>query len=387
MKTPPPRHAVISARTLLESGWREHAAIVIEHGQIAAVLDADDPALRSMPCRDPGERILVPGFIDCQVNGGGGVLLNDMPTVDGIRRIAEAHRRFGTTALLPTLISDRDDVIRAAIRAVDAAIAEGVPGIAGIHIEGPFLAPERKGVHDPARIRRPDSESLSLLSALEGGITLVTLAPEQVPTDFIRDLAAAGVRVSAGHTAASYAQIRAALDAGVCGFTHLFNAMSPLTSRAPGAVGAALEDAASGCGVIVDGHHVHPASLRVALAAKPRGTVFLVTDAMPPVGASGHHFTLHGRQIRVRDGQCQTGDGVLAGSALDMASAVRNSVSMLGLALDEALRMASTYPARFLGLGHSHGRIATGARADLVALDEQLRVTDTWIGGLHAASV
>ena len=325
--------------------------------------------------------MLVPGFIDVQVNGGGGVLFNAAPDVDGLRAIAAAHRRFGTTRLLPTLISDDPAVMRAALIAVEQALAEHVPGVLGIHLEGPFLAPARKGVHDAHWFHDPDSAELALLSAPHCGVRVLTLAPERVPPAVIRRLVDAGVIVCAGHTAADYATTRAALDAGVRGFTHLFNAMTPLGSREPGVVGAALDDAQSWCGLIVDGRHVHPASLRVAIRAKPRGKMLLVTDAMPPVGARDPQFLLNGEPITVRDGVCQTTQGVLAGSALDMASAVRNAVHLLGLPVDEAVRMASTYPADFLGLSSSHGRIAPGFHADLVALDDDLKVQHTWIAG------
>jgi N-acetylglucosamine-6-phosphate deacetylase len=273
-------------------------------------------------------------------------------------------------------------VMRAALAAVEQALAEGVPGVLGIHLEGPYLAPARKGVHDPKFFHTPGSEELALLCAPHRGVRLLTLAPERVPSASIGALAAAGVIVCAGHTAADYATTHSALAAGVRGFTHLFNAMTPLGSREPGVVGAALEDSNSWCGIIVDGHHVHPASLRVAIAAKPRGKMVLVTDAMPPVGADDPSYLLNGETITVKDGICQTTQGVLAGSALDMAGAVRNAVQLLGLPLDEAVRMASTYPADFLGLGATHGRIAPGYQADLVVLDDDFRVQRSWIGGV-----
>jgi N-acetylglucosamine-6-phosphate deacetylase len=212
-------------------------------------------------------------------------------------------------------------------------------------------------------------------------VRLMTLAPDQVASESIKSLAAAGLVLCAGHTAADYDTTKKALADGIRGFTHLFNAMTPLGSREPGVVGAALDDAPSWCGLIVDGHHVHPATLRAAIAAKPRGKMLLVTDAMPPVGADHPDFVLNGEIITAKDGICQTAQGTLAGSALDMASAVRNSVQMLGLPLDEAVRMASTYPADFLGLGASHGRIAAGYRADLVVMDDDYQVARSWIGG------
>jgi N-acetylglucosamine-6-phosphate deacetylase len=373
--------ALTHARVLAADGWHDDLAVLLEGERIVDLLPPADPRVRDAHQHDLHGAMLVPGFIDVQVNGGGGVLFNEAPTVETLRRIGAAHRRFGTTGFLPTLISDRVEVMRAALAAVEQALAEGVPGVLGIHLEGPYLAAARKGVHDPKYFHAPGSDELALLCAPHRGVRLLTLAPDQVPLASIGALAGAGLIVCAGHTAADYETIRAALAAGVRGFTHLFNAMTPFGSREPGVVGAALEDADSWCGIIVDGHHVHPASLRVAIAAKPRGKMLLVTDAMPPVGADRPDYVLNGETIVVRDGICQTAQGVLAGSALDMASAVRNAVQLLGLPLEEAVRMASTYPAEFLGLGESHGRIAPGFRADLVVLDDQCRVQQSWIGG------
>jgi N-acetylglucosamine-6-phosphate deacetylase len=374
--------ALIHGRVLTADGWRNDLAVLLDGERIVDLLPLSDPRVSAATVHDLHGAMLLPGFIDTQVNGGGGVLFNDAPTVETIRRIGTAHRRYGTTGFLPTLISDSVDVMRAALAAVEQALAEGVPGVLGIHLEGPYLAPARKGVHDPKFFHTPGSEELALLCAPHRGVRLLTLAPERVPLASIGALAAAGVIVCAGHTAADYATTHAALAAGARGFTHLFNAMTPLGSREPGVVGAALEDAGSWCGIIVDGHHVHPASLRVAIAAKPRGKMVLVTDAMPPVGAADPSYLLNGETITVKDGICQTAQGVLAGSALDMAGAVRNAVQMLGLPLDEAVRMASTYPADFLGLGATHGRIAPDYQADLVALDDDFRVQRSWVGGV-----
>lgn len=368
-----------NGEVLTPQGFRRGLDVVVEDGRIAAVAPA--ARIAGADAIDLDGDLLVPGFIDTQVNGGGDVLLNDTPTVDGVRRIAEAHRRFGTTGLMPTLISDDASVMREAIAAVHGAIDEGVPGVLGIHLEGPWLAEARKGVHDPHKFHTPDAPELDLVASLGNGATMVTLAPERFAPDTLRALAARGVLVCAGHTAATYEQLRDAFAAGVRGVTHLFNAMTPLGSRDPGAVGAALDDPDSWCGIIVDGHHVSDAALRIAIAAKPRGRMMLVTDAMPPVGGEREEFTLYGTAMTCRDGKCTTADGTLAGSALDMASAVRNCVQRLGLPLDEACRMAAQYPAEFLGLGDELGRIAPGYRADLVRMDRDLRVKGTWIGG------
>lgn len=373
--------ALINGRVLTPHGWHNDLAVLLEGDRIVDLLPPSDPRVRDATPYDLRGAMLLPGFIDVQVNGGGGALFNEAPTVETIRRIGAAHRRYGTTGFLPTLISDTLEKMRAALDAVEQALAEGVPGVLGIHLEGPYLAPARKGVHDPKYFHSPGSAELDMLCAPHRGVRLITLAPEQVPHEVISRLAAAGVIVCAGHTAADYAATHAALAAGVRGFTHLFNAMTPYGSREPGVVAAALEDADSWCGLIVDGHHVHPASLRVAIAAKARGKMLLVTDAMPPVGADDPSYVLNGETIIAKDGICQTAQGVLAGSALDMAGAVRNAVQLLGLPLDEAVRMASTYPADFLGLGVSHGRIAPGYQADLVVLDDDYRVQRSWIGG------
>ncbi len=331
--------------------------------------------------QDLGDGLLAPGFVDLQVNGGGGVIFNDTLSVDGLRTIAAAHRQFGTTGMLPTLISDKPGTIPAAMAAIRDAMDQGVPGILGAHIEGPFLNVARKGVHDPAVIRRAEPADIEALMSLGVGRTLVTLAPETAPDGMIRKLADAGIRVAAGHTAANYEQIMRALKEGLTGFTHLFNAMTPLEGRSPGVVGAALDDPESWCGLIADGIHVDPASLRVAIAAKPHGKMFLVTDAMATVGAEEKTFQLYGETITEKDGRLTTAEGTLAGAALDMATAVRNAVTLLNLPLEEALRMASLYPAAFMGLEGELGRIAPGYRADLVLLDEDMQAIGTWIGG------
>jgi N-acetylglucosamine-6-phosphate deacetylase len=373
--------ALVNARVLTPTGVEGGHAVLIDGDRIIAVVAQGDPRLSRVPTHDLGGDLLAPGFIDLQVNGGGGVLFNDAPDTDTIRCIGAAHARFGTTGFLPTLISDDTTVMRAAIAAVDAAITGAIPGVLGIHLEGPYLAPDRRGIHDVAKFLRPQDADIELASSLRHGKTLITLAPERVGDATIRELSRRGVIVAAGHTAADYDGMRKALESGVRGFTHLFNAMTPLQSREPGVVGAALEDPDSWCGVIVDGFHVHPAVLRIALAAKPRGKVFLVTDAMPPVGSGSETFQLNGETITCRDGRCVNAQGTLAGSALDMAAAVRNTLAQSRVDLPEALRMASTYPADFLGLGATHGRIAPDYRADFVVLDEALSVRQTWIGG------
>lgn len=372
--------ALVNGRVLTERGFVADRAVLVNGARIVDVV-ARKTARRGHETHDLGGHYLVPGFIDCQVNGGGGVLFNDDPSPAALRRIAAAHRAFGTTGFLPTLISDRTQVMRAAIDAVRAAIAVEDSGVLGIHLEGPLLSPARPGVHDAAKFREPDAALVDLAASLRVGRTLMTLAPDRVPPAVIAELVRRDLILCAGHTAADYRTARAAFDAGIRGVTHLFNAMPAMQNREPGIVGAALEDDRVWCGLIVDGHHVHPATLRVALAAKPPGKTFLVTDAMPTVGSSDSTFYLGQERVRCESGVCVTESGVLAGSALDMASAVRNTVRLLGVSVEEAARMASTYPAAFLGLEQQRGRIAAGLRADFVVLDDDLAVREVWYGG------
>jgi N-acetylglucosamine-6-phosphate deacetylase len=371
--------ALCPSRVLTPTGLETERCVLIEHGRIAGLLALSDCAAGVSPEFLEGD--LVPGFIDLQVNGGGGVLFNDEPTVEGIEAIGRAHRAFGTTGFLPTLVSDELDVVETAMCAVNAAMAKGVPGVLGIHIEGPFINGEKRGIHDPAKIRPIDEAAVELLSSLGNGVTLATLAPELAPAGVIEALVSRGVVVAAGHTAASYEQMKRGLDEGVTGFTHLFNAMSQLAARAPGAVGAALESSSAWCSLIADGFHVHPASMRIALAAKGPDKLVLVTDAMPTVGSQGRDFLLGRRRIHLESGRLAAEDGTLAGSNLNMAQAVANACDMLGVDLATAVRMASLNPARAIGIADEVGAILPGLRADLVLLNDEGRVAGTWISG------
>lgn len=372
--------ALFNGPVLLGPEFATGKAVVLEGERIRAIIDeADIPA--DLETFDLQGRMLVPGFTDTQVNGGGNRLFNDDPSVETITAIGAAHRPFGTTGFLPTLISDDAAKIEAAIGATRAAIAQRVPGVLGVHIEGPFLNVEKKGIHDAAKLRPISDEEIALLSRTTGGKTIVTLAPEEVPSHAIRRLANSGVIVCAGHTNASAGCIAEALHNGLRGFTHLFNAMSQMSAREPGVVGAALSDENSWCGIIVDGHHVDPLVLKLALHAAPLSRFMLVSDAMPSVGGR-KSFTLGEEAITVVDGKCVNAEGTLAGSDLDMATAVRNAVSMLDLSLVDAVTMASSNPAAFLGLERELGRIAPGYRANLVALHEDLRVVESWIDGI-----
>jgi len=377
--SPERRHAVAAEYVFDGEAIHDNAAVLIEGERIVGVLARCD-----LPAAVPVENMpdgswLTPGFIDLQVNGGGDVLFNNDPTPEGVAAIAAAHRRFGTTALLPTLITDWAEAMTAALAAAQEALRRN-PSVLGIHFEGPFLSPEKPGVHNLHAIRRPEPADLGILTGLRGGATLVTLAPERAPDGFIAALSAAGVIVALGHSTATYAETQQAMAEGLTGFTHLFNAMRPLASRDPGPIAAALDSPDCWYALIVDGEHVHPAVLRLAL--RGLGRPLLVTDAMPPVGGTRSAFSLYGEDMIVREGRCLRQDGTLAGAALDMASAVRNCVGLLNVSLPRALHMAATAPAAALGLGGMLGRLAPGYRADLVALEpEGVDVFRTWVAG------
>ncbi|MBM7119300.1 N-acetylglucosamine-6-phosphate deacetylase [Archangium primigenium] len=375
------------ARVFTGEKLLEGHGVVLEGGHVQAVLPEAEVPAGAERVRLPGDAVLAPGFIDAQVNGAGGVLFNETPTVEAALAIAAAVRRSGTTGLLPTFITDEQAKMRRACEATLQALARPGGGVLGIHLEGPFISGDKPGVHEPRYIRAPDAQDIEYLLTLptrlatQEGRLLMTLAPEQVEDALITRLASAGIILSAGHTAATYERTHAAVAAGVRGFTHLCNAMPAVNNRQPGPVLAAVDTENTWCGIIADGIHVHPALLRLLVKSKAPGKVFLVTDAMPPVGTDARTFQLYGQTILRRDGRLVTENGTLAGADIDMAASVRNCVKLLGLSLEESLRMASLYPAGLLGLERQRGRVAPGYHADLTLLSPDLSVLGTWVAG------
>lgn len=374
--------ACINGRIALPDGSivGDHV-LVVSNGQITNICE---PAGLPAGCEtiDLNGNLLVAGFIDTQVNGGGGVLFNDAPTLETIRRMAQVHASFGTTAFLPTLISDDLDTIRQGYRAVNEAIQLGVPGVIGIHVEGPFLNVGRKGIHDAEKIRKLDDGGMRAVIEGRPKLVVMTVAPECMSSDQLHVLSKAGIKLFAGHSDATWSEMQSAFADGIVGVTHLFNAMSQLQGREPGVVGAALGKPDCWCCVILDGVHVHPETLRLAIQAKGGLDHFvLVTDAMPTVGQQDKAFFLNGDQISVLDGVCQNPDGTLAGSDLDMGRAVANAAKLLGLSSTEAIRLASANPARMLGLNRETGSLQVGLAADLVELSDDGLVMRTWIKG------
>jgi N-acetylglucosamine-6-phosphate deacetylase len=378
--------AVSGARIFDGYNWHDDAALLIEFGHVASIVPANAVPERSESVHLDGG-FVVPGFIDLQVNGGGGVLFNNDPSVEAIRTISAAHAQFGTTALLPTLITDTVDVSLAAMQAGRDAQKLGIPGFLGLHLEGPHLAVARKGTHDPSLIRSMDDVDLQRLIALRSELPnlLVTVAAETVAAPQISALAEAGIIVSIGHSDASFDLTSAAFGAGASMVTHLFNAMSQLGNREPGVVGAALTADSTYAGVIADGIHVHPQTLQLALRTKSGpGRLFLVTDAMSQTGTNLKTLELNGRTITRSHGALRLSDGTLAGADLDMIDAVRFLIQKLGMPMEEALRMASLYPAQAMRIDGPYGHLNPGARANFVHLTPALSVSETWIAGERA---
>jgi N-acetylglucosamine-6-phosphate deacetylase len=372
--------ALTGARVFDGETIREGVAVLLEGKVIKGVVAASDlPA--AMTRRDLEGGVLAPGFIDLQVNGGGGVQLNANPTANGIRRMAQAHRRHGTTGLLPTVITDAPEVIRSAIEAAAKVQAEGVPAVLGIHVEGPFIDVRRKGAHEERFIRTVTEADLDELRSAKCGAMMITVAPNCVPPRMIAKLAEAGIIVSLGHADATVEEAQGALKAGARAFTHLYNAMSQLQGRSPGMVGAALADRNSFCSVIADGHHVHDTALKAAIAANTAARTVLITDAMSSAAGGPDSFELQGRTVRRLRGRLELSNGTLAGSDLTMDEAVRHCVKRLSIPLEDGLRMASLTPATLIGREKELGRIAAGYLASLVHLDDDLEVRETWVEG------
>jgi N-acetylglucosamine-6-phosphate deacetylase len=375
--------AFVGARIFDGEIWHDDAALVTRDAKVEGIVAADEiPPAAETTKLDGG--ILAPGFVDLQVNGGGGVMLNDRQDVEAIRTICAAHAPFGTTALLVTLITDTPEITVRAVDACAAALEAGVPGLLGLHLEGPHLSVARKGAHDPRLIRPMTAEDQAFVIASRARVPVLlsTVARESVEPAQARALADAGVTVSIGHTDTTYAGAAELADAGASMATHLFNAMSQITNREPGVAGAVLDIGTLDAGLIADGIHVDPVSIGIALRAKNGpGRIFLVTDAMATIGTDMASFTLNGRTIFRKDGSLRLADGTLAGADLDMISAVRFMHEKIGLPIEEALRMATLYPARAVRAENHVGRLGAGTDASLVHLSDALAVQGVWIRG------
>ncbi len=368
-------HRLSAQKILIDNRWEPGKSIVIKDGVIKDIVTFNPYTDKCL------EGWLVPGFIDVQVNGGGGVLFNSDPTNNGVQTIMSAHRKFGTTSMLPTIITDTAETMRKAADAIALARSEDQNGIVGVHFEGPFLDTTKKGIHKEEFIRELSDEELDVITRKDIGKVLLTVAPDRIPPDVIKALVNQGIIISLGHSNATFEQVVMAIEAGATGFTHLFNAMSPLTSREPGMVGAAMNAKSAYAGIILDGEHVHPISAKLAIQAKGIDRIMLVTDAMPHVGSEASSLPFFDTNIERQDNRLTTPDGTLAGSCLNMASAIKYAYEQLGFPLHDCVDMATRVPATFLGLENSKGKIAKTFDADFVLLNDELLVSKVYKNG------
>lgn len=371
------------ADSLFDGTAIHHALpMTVDNGKIIAF----EPIAGAKEVRLNG--VIAPGLIDTQVNGGGGLLFNDKPTLQTLKCMVAAHCKFGTTGLLPTLITDELSKITQAADAIALAISAKTPGILGVHFEGPHISVAKRGIHHESKVRGISDAELEIYCRDDLGQKILTIAPETVEPAIIKILVEHNVHVSLGHSNATYRQTKAALDAGATGFTHLFNAMSPLESREPNMIGAALDNKHSWCGIILDGHHVSPVTARIAYHAKAAQKMMLVTDAMSTIGSDQSAFVFDGHEIHREGDKLVSNTGQLAGAAIDMITTVNNAVTMLGISLEEGLRMASKYPAQFLAIEACKGQLSIGNDADFIVLNQlpttnkqqAVQVKQTWIG-------
>lgn len=377
------KKAYIGARIF--DGTDEHfgAALVTEKKKILKIVPQEDVS-SDYEIILLNQGIICPGFVDIQVNGGGGCLLNEAPSLQSLEKICDTHAKLGTTSLLPTLISDVPEITKAAQTCAIEASEKNIPSFMGLHLEGPHLATSRSGAHDKSVIKSMGKNDCLDLETLAKKISkvLITVAPEAVPVEYVEQLTSAGVIVSLGHSDCTFAEAEDLVSAGATGVTHLFNAMSQFGSREPGLVGAALELGHLSAGIIADGFHVDEATIRIALRAKKSpGSIFLVSDSMATTGTTLGSFELNGRTIFRKNGRLTLENGTLAGADLDLASAVRFMVNNVGISYIDALKMATIFPSTFIGMEREIGVLKPGARADFLWLDDDLNVQSVWRAG------
>jgi len=372
--------AISGASLFCAKKFHRHHALLIEGTKIIGIVPADAiPSDYTAHIVNGGT--IAPGFIDLQVNGGGGLMFNTTPTVNGLKTITDAHLKFGTTSVLPTVISDSKDIVQQCCDAVELALSSN-PSVLGIHLEGPFFNTARRGAHAKEFIRKPTEEDIEFLCSLNKFPVAITLAPENVHADDIKRIVNAGAKVLAGHSNATTAELTPAIQSGLSGFTHLYNAMSSPSAREPAMVGTALTHNTCTASIIVDGHHVHADMVKLAYQMKPKGKLIFVSDSMATINAE-NKFTLYGEIIEEKEGRLVNADNVLAGSAITLIDAIRIANTQMHIPLDECLAMASCYPAQYLGVADTLGKFDSGYTANIVHFNDDFNVENTWVSGVH----
>ena len=373
------KQALIGAQLFSGKEFFDNRALLIDGENIIDIINEHDIP-KNFEIQKLNGGILSPGFIDLQVNGGGGKLFNNSPDKESLNTIIEAHQHFGTTSIMPTVISDSLNVLKRCTTTISEEI-ENNKSLLGVHIEGPFFNVKYRGVHQKQYINTINSDYLNLFENLKDFPVMLTLAPECISTKQLKHLKSLGFKILAGHTDASYDQLEEAIKYGLDGFTHLFNAMGQISAREPGVVGSALTFDNAAASVIVDLHHVHPSLIQMAYKQKPQGKLFFVSDSMATIHHGEPSFELYDEIVSESKGRIINSEGKLAGSSITQIDAIKNAYQSCNIPLNEALAMASRYPAEYLGVANYLGSLKSGYRADLTHFDLDFQVQNVWVAG------
>ena len=373
------KQALIGAQLFSGKEFFDNRALLIDGENIIDIINEHDIP-KNFEIQKLNGGILSPGFIDLQVNGGGGKLFNNSPDKESLNTIIEAHQHFGTTSIMPTVISDSLNVLKRCTTTISEEI-ENNKSLLGVHIEGPFFNVKYRGVHQKQYINTINSDYLNLFENLKDFPVMLTLAPECISTKQLKHLKSLGFKILAGHTDASYDQLEEAIKYGLDGFTHLFNAMGQISAREPGVVGSALTFDNAAVSIIVDLHHVHPSLIQMAYKQKPQGKLFFVSDSMATIHHGEPSFELYDEIVSESKGRIINSEGKLAGSSITQIDAIKNAYQSCNIPLNEALAMASRYPAEYLGVANYLGSLKSGYRADLTHFDLDFQVQNVWVAG------
>jgi N-acetylglucosamine-6-phosphate deacetylase len=373
------KQALLGSQIFCGERFYDHHALLIDDKSIVNIVDKNDiPDNFNKIELDEG--ILAPGFIDLQVNGGGGTLFNNSPNQESLKNIIRAHQFFGTTSIMPTVISDSLEVLEQCIKTVTEETKNN-SSLLGIHIEGPFFNVKYRGVHQKQYISAINSDYFNLFASIKSFPVMLTLAPECISSKQLKHLTSLGIKTLAGHSDASYDELDEAIKNGLDGFTHLFNAMGQISAREPGVVGAALHFENTFASIIVDLHHVHPSLIQLAYESKPKGKLFFISDSMATINHGEPSFELYDEVVSESNGRIVNSEGKLAGSSITQIDAVKNAYQKCNIPLNQAIAMASRYPAEYLGIANYLGSLKPGYKADLVHFDSKFNVHNVWVSG------
>jgi len=373
------KQAITGSKLFNGIDFIEHKALLIEDQHIAGIVNKDAiPTDFQVKKLEGG--ILSPGFIDLQVNGGGGKLFNNSPDKESLNTIISAHQYFGTTSIMPTVISDSLNILQKCTDTISNEI-DNNHSLLGIHIEGPFFNVKYRGVHQKQYINTINASYLNLFETLDKFPVMLTLAPECISIKQLKHLNSLGFKILAGHTDANYDQLEEAVKYGLDGFTHLFNAMGQISAREPGVVGSAFDFDETSASIIVDLHHVHPSLINLSFKQKPKGKLFFVSDSMATINHGEPSFELYDEVVSESNGRIINSEGKLAGSSITQIDAIKNAYQKCSIPLESAISMATLYPAEYLGVSDYIGQLKKGYRADLAHFNSNFHVQNVWLAG------